>query len=137
MGSQIRDQVADLSSIYGRSGAEISSEINAEDIYLPVDQAIPCALVANEVLSNAYKHAFRGKKHGTLSVSVTRRDNSIRIIVSDDGVGIPKDMDVYKTTSLGLKLIRSLVTQLNGSVTITSDHGTEVTVEFPLQAGGK
>jgi PAS domain S-box-containing protein len=137
MGSQIRDQVADLSSIYGRSGAEISSEINAEDIYLPVDQAIPCALVANEVLSNAYKHAFRGKKHGTLSVSVTRRDDRIRIIVSDDGVGIPKDMDVYQTTSLGLKLIRSLVTQLNGSVTITSDHGTEVTVEFPLHAGGK
>jgi PAS domain S-box-containing protein len=137
MGSQIRDQVADLSSIYGRSGAEISSEIDAEDIYLPVDQAIPCALVVNEILSNAFKHAFRGKEHGMLRVSITRRDDHIRINIRDDGVGIPKDMDVYQTTSLGLKLIRSLVTQLNGSVTITSDHGTEVIVEFPLHAGGK
>jgi PAS domain S-box-containing protein len=137
MGSQIRDQVADLSSIYGRSGAEISSEIDAEDIYLPVDQAIPCALVVNEILSNAFKHAFRGRTKGTLSVSATQADDRIRIIVRDDGVGIPQEVDVYRTTSLGLKLIRSLMLQLNGSVTITSDHGTEVTVEFPLNSGGR
>jgi PAS domain S-box-containing protein len=137
MGSQIRDQVADLSSIYGRSGAEIQSEIEAQDIYLPVDQAIPCALVVNEILSNAFKHAFKGKKHGNLMVSATQVDDHIRIIVRDNGVGIPNDMDVERTASLGLKLIRNLVLQLSGSVTITSDHGTEVIVEFPLHAGGK
>jgi two-component sensor histidine kinase len=137
MGSQIRDQVADLSSIYGRSGAEIQSEIEAQDIYLPVDQAIPCALVVNEILSNAFKHAFKGKKHGNLTVSATQVDDHIRIIVRDNGVGIPNDMDVERTASLGLKLIRNLVLQLSGSVTITSDHGTEVIVEFPLHAGGK
>ncbi|MGB9175854.1 MAG: PAS domain S-box protein, partial [Methanoregula sp.] len=136
MGSQIRDQVADLSSIYGRSGAEIQSEIDAEEIYLPVDQAIPCALVVNEILSNAFKHAFRGRKHGNIWVSSTRTDDHIRIIVRDDGVGIPRDVDVERSTSLGLKLIRSLVLQLKGSVTITSDHGTNVTVEFPLNSGG-
>ena len=69
MGSQIRDQVADLSSIYGRAGAEIQISIDSEDIYLPVDQAIPCALMVNEILSNAFKHAFRGKTQGMLSVS--------------------------------------------------------------------
>ena len=118
MGSQIRDQVTDLSSIYGRSGAEIQSEINVQDVYLPVDQAIPCALVVNEILSNAFKHAFKGKKHGNLSVAVTREPDLVRIVVRDDGVGIPRDVDVNKTTSLGLKLIRSLVLQLNGSVSI-------------------
>jgi PAS domain S-box-containing protein len=137
MGSQIRDQVSDLSSIYGRAGAGIQSEINAEDIFLPVDQAIPCALVVNEILSNAFKHAFRGRRHGILSVSVTQDDDTIRIIVKDDGVGIPPDVDVYRTTSLGLKLIRSLVLQLSGSVSISSDHGTEVVVEFPFPQGGK
>jgi two-component sensor histidine kinase len=137
MGSQIRDQVADLSSIYGRSGAEIQSEIEAQDIYLPVDQAIPCALVVNEILSNAFKHAFKGKKHGNLMVSATQVDDHIRIIVRDDGIGIPNDMDVERTTSLGLKLIRNLVLQLSGSVTITSDHGTEVIVDFPIHSGGK
>ena len=137
MGSQIRDQVTDLSSIYGREGAEIQISIDSEDIYLPVDQAIPCALVVNEVLSNAFKHAFRGKTQGILSVSAKQTDDHVSIIIQDDGVGIPGDMDIYKTTSLGLKLIRNLVLQLHGSVTITSNQGTKVVVEFPLQPGGK
>jgi hypothetical protein len=137
MGVQIRDQTSDLSTIYGRAGAEISCEIDAGDIYLPVDQAIPCALVVNEILSNAFKHAFRGKKHGNLRISATQADDHIRIIVQDDGVGIPHDLDVYQTNSLGFKLIRSLVTQLNGSVAVTSTRGTEVTVEFPVHTGGK
>ena len=137
MGSQIRDQVTDLSSIYGRSGAEIQITIDSEDIYLPVDQAIPCALVVNEVLSNAFKHAFRGKTQGILNVSAKQTDDHISIIIKDDGVGIPGDIDIYKTTSLGLKLIRNLVLQLHGSVTITSNQGTKVMVEFPLQPGGK
>lgn len=137
MGSQVRDQVNDLSMIYGRSGTDITSEINVQDVYLPVDQAIPCALVVNEILSNAFKHAFRGRKKGNISVAVTRVSDCIRIIVRDDGVGIPRELDVYKTTSLGLKLIRSLVVQLNGSVSITRDNGTEVTVECPLYPGGR
>jgi PAS domain S-box-containing protein len=136
MGSQIRDQVTDLSSIYGRSGTEIECGIDAQEIYLPVDQAIPCALVVNEILSNAFKHAFPGRKHGLLNISVMQTDDHVRIHVQDDGVGIPGDVDVYKTTSLGLKLIRSLVQQLGGTVTITSTRGTEVTVEFPLHTGG-
>ena len=67
----------------------------------------------------------------------TQTDDHVNIIIRDDGIGIPGDMDVCKTTSLGLKLIRNLVLQLDGSVTITSRNGTEVTVEFPLQPGGK
>jgi two-component sensor histidine kinase len=55
--------------------------------------------------------------------------------VQDDGVGIPGGIDVYQTTSLGLKLIRSLAMQLGGSVEIASDKGTRVTVEFPLHNG--
>jgi PAS domain S-box-containing protein len=137
MGSQIRDQVADLSSIYGRSGAEIQCEIDVQDVYLPVDQAIPCALVVNEILSNAFKHAFKGRKRGNIRVAVTQESDHIRIIVRDDGVGIPRDVDVYKTTSLGLKLIRSLVLQLNGSLSVTSDNGTEVMVECPFNPRGK
>lgn len=104
---------------------------------MPVDQAIPCALVVNEILSNAFKHAFRGKEQGNLRVSVTRGGENIRISVWDDGIGIPGDVDVYRTTSLGFKLIRSLVMQLNGSVSVTGDHGTKVTVEFPFNSGGE
>ncbi len=137
MGSQIRDQVTDLSTIYGRAGAEIETEIDTQEIYLPVDQAIPCALIVNEVLSNAFKHAFRGRRHGTLHVSAGQTGDRVRIVVQDDGVGIPGGIDVYQTTSLGLKLIRSLALQLGGSVEIASEKGTRVTVEFPLHTGGR
>ena len=135
MGGQIRDQVVDLSNIYSHSGADIQSEVEADEIYLPVDQAIPCALIMNEILSNAFKHAFRGKKQGMLEISAKQVYDRIRIVVRDDGAGIPRSVDVDRTTSLGLKLIRSLAQQLNGTVTIVSTQGTEVTVEFPLHQG--
>ncbi|MDD1705658.1 MAG: PAS domain S-box protein [Methanoregulaceae archaeon] len=137
MGSQIRDQIVDLSSIYRHSGTEIRTEIDIEDVCLTVNQAIPCALIVNEILSNAFKHAFRGKNQGTLEISARRRNDSIHIGIRDDGIGIPAEMDIYKTNSLGFKLIRSLVLQLNGSVLVRSDGGTEVIVEFPLQSSEK
>jgi PAS domain S-box-containing protein len=133
MGGQIRDQVADLSSIYGRSGTEIVSEIDAGEIFLPVDQAIPCALIVNEILSNAFKHAFKGRKYGKVSITAMKKDGHVHITVRDDGVGIPRELDISHATSLGIKLIRNLVQQLGGSLTINGSGGTEVIVEFPLQ----
>jgi len=137
MGGQIRDQAADLSSIYGRSGPEISCHVDAEDLSLPVDQAIPCALIVNEALSNAFKHAFRGRMHGEILVSARQEDGNIHISIRDNGTGIPKDVDISRGTSLGLKLIRSLVQQLHGTLEIEStDQGSVVDVSFPAKAGG-
>lgn len=131
---QFRDQVAALSNIYSHKGHEILCEIHAEEIYLPVDQALPCALVINEILSNSYKHAFKGKKHGTIDVSAVQENGQIRITVKDNGIGFPPDFDISETKSLGMKLIRTLVEhQLKGSLHITSYHGTEMIVEFPFQ----
>lgn len=136
MGGQIRDQVADLASIYGRSGSAIQCQVDAEDLFLPVDQAIPCALVVNEALSNAFKHAFRGRTHGTITVRARQEGGIVRIRVSDDGIGIPADVDIDRATSLGLKLIRSLVMQLRGTVAIGSNRsGSSVDMEFPVLAG--
>jgi PAS domain S-box-containing protein len=134
MGSHIRDQITDLSSIYRRSGPEIACTVEAGDLFLTVDQAIPCALVVNEVMSNAFKHAFRGRRQGTLRVSAHQEGRNIHIRIEDDGIGIPKDVDSYYTTSLGLKLIRTLVGQLQGTLAIESSvHGTGVTIDFPLK----
>jgi PAS domain S-box-containing protein len=131
---QFRDQVAALSNIYSHKGHEISCEIHAEEIFLPVDQALPCALVINEILSNSYKHAFKGKKHGTIDVTAVQDNGQIKITIKDDGIGIPPDFDISNTNSLGMKLVRTLVKhQLKGSLHINSHHGTEMIVEFPLQ----
>jgi PAS domain S-box-containing protein len=136
MGGQIRDQVADLSSIYGRSGPEISSEVETEDVLLTVDQAIPCALVVNESLSNAFKHAFRGRRCGTIAVALRKENGTIRITIRDNGIGIPENVDISRATSLGLKLMRSLALQLQGTLKIESTaRGSVVNVEFPIREG--
>jgi PAS domain S-box-containing protein len=136
MGRQIRDQVADLSTIYGRSGPEITCQVDVEELYLPVDQAIPCALVVNEALSNAFKHAFRGRREGTVTVSVWQERGDIHITIRDDGTGIPDEVDINRAASLGLKLIRSLVQQLRGTLVIEStDKGSAVKVDFPVGTG--
>lgn len=134
---QIRDQVSALSHFYSPEGHEISCVINSDELFLPVDQALPCALIVNEVLSNAYKHAFRGRKKGTIEISAFQEGGRIRITVRDDGIGLPPHFDISRTNSLGLKLIRNLVQhQLKGSLMIHSDKGTETIVEFPISPAG-
>jgi two-component sensor histidine kinase len=135
---QIRDQIAALSNIYSVKGNDITCEITSRDVFLPVDQAIPCALVVNEILSNAYKHAFKGRKQGTIEISALQENGQIRISVRDDGIGIPDTFNISHANSLGLKLIRTLVQhQLKGSITIKSQNGTEMIVEFPIIIAGK
>lgn len=130
---QFRDHIASLSSIYSYNGHEITCEIHSPEIFLPVDQALPCALVMNEILSNSYKHAFKGKNLGMIEISACLKDGNIRIIVHDNGTGIPENVDVTQTNSLGLKLIRTLVEhQLRGTITMSNKQGTETVVEFPV-----
>jgi len=134
---QIQDQIGALSNIYSHKGHEIRCEINSGEVFLPVDLAIPCALVVNEVLSNAYKHAFAGRKKGTIWISAVQENGRIRITVHDDGIGLPADFDISRTSSLGLKLIRTLVQhQLKGCISLESRNGTEMTMEFPLTPAG-
>jgi PAS domain S-box-containing protein len=134
---QFRDQVVALSNIYSYKGHEIYCEIKSEEIFLPVDKALPCALVVNEILSNSYKHAFKGKTHGSIEISAVQEKGKVRIMVRDDGSGMPADFDISHANSLGLKLIRTLVQhQLKGSLTINSLRGTETIIEFPITITG-
>ena len=130
---QIRDQVSGLSDIFSQKGHEICCKINPGEVFLPVDQALPCALVVNEILSNAYKHAFKGREHGTINISALQVDGQIKITIRDDGIGLPEHFDISRTDSLGLNLIRTLVQhQLKGSITFESHEGTEIRMEFPV-----
>jgi PAS domain S-box-containing protein len=134
---QIRDQVTGLSDIFSHKGNEIHYVINPEEVFLPVDKALPCALVVNEILSNAYKHAFKGREHGTIEIFIFQDNGQIRITIRDDGIGLPADFDIGHSNSLGLKLIRTLVQhQLKGTLTYTSQKGTEINMEFPVIIAG-
>jgi PAS domain S-box-containing protein len=131
---QIRDQVTALSDIFSHTGHMIRCEINPAEIFLPVDQALPCALAVNEILSNAYKHAFTGREHGTVEITAEKENGRIRIMVQDDGIGLPAHFDISQINSLGFKLIRTLVQhQLHGSLTYKSRNGTRICFEFPVE----
>lgn len=137
LSDQFHEQAAALSDIFSHKGHEITCMINTPEIFLPVDRALPCALAVNEILSNSYKHAFKGKDHGSIEVSAVQEDGKVRITIRDDGIGIPGDLDISRTNSLGLKLVRTLVQhQLKGSLKINCRQGTETIVEFPLSLAG-
>ncbi|MDO8873106.1 MAG: histidine kinase dimerization/phosphoacceptor domain -containing protein [Methanoregula sp.] len=134
---QCRDQVTALSNIFSHKGHEISCEINPEEVFLPVDQALPCALVLNEILSNAYKHAFKGRKTGKIEISALQVNGQIRIAICDNGVGLPDNFEIGRSNSLGITLIRTIVQhQLKGSLMFKSQNGTKISIEFPVIPAG-
>lgn len=125
---------------YGAAGRAIRSRTSTAGITLDVDTTIPCALIVNELVSNALKHAFPdprpAKEAGEISVSLSRRQNTMFLLtVSDNGKGIPEDFDVQKSASLGLKLVLALVKQLQGDIHMGRGHGTDFTISFPANTG--
>jgi two-component sensor histidine kinase len=132
MGGHMRKLVDYLSHTYAGRRRSIHTMIEASDVYLTVSQAIPCALVLSEIISNAFKHAFAERQKGTIEISMQRSpDNTIFVTVKDDGVGMPGEIDINKVDGLGLKLTRNLVQdQLKGKIQVKRSTGTDVSIEF-------
>jgi PAS domain S-box-containing protein len=102
------------------------------DLTVSLNQAIPCGLLMNEMVTNALKHGYPDNRTGKIRVEGRRSANGmIEISVQDDGVGLPASFDLERTDTLGLSLILGLVRgQLGGSVTMKQDHGTTFTISF-------
>ena len=134
MGNYVQNLVNYLSSIFVDSDVEITHVIEYTDVCLSINQAIPCALVLNELISNAFKHAFKGRKKGRVEISLMMKDhNKIVLTVKDNGIGIPEEIDILKTDSLGLKLMRNTVQdQLMGKIHFESGAGNAIMVEFKI-----
>ncbi len=130
VGECLRDIISNMGRLYDNSTIDI--QVESSEIFLPIHTAIPCCLVLNEALSNASKHAFTRTARGTIRVSAKKNDDGeVLISVKDDGSGIPDTIDITKTTSIGLKLMRTLVNdQLKGRISINRDSGTEVAFRF-------
>lgn len=127
----VRNLVNNLFRTYGIniSGLELKYEL--DEVALNIDTAIPCGLVINELISNALKYAFKGRDKGELKVVLKRIDDKkLKLVVSDDGVGFPDDIDYRDTESLGLQLVVTLVGQIKGQVDLDNKNGTKFTIEF-------
>ncbi len=98
---------------------------------LNIDTAIPCGLIVNELVTNALKYAFPDGRSGEITVSLTRSNGQFSMIVRDNGVGVPNDLDLRKTDSLGMRLVYTLTAQLHGTLDLVRSPGTALHIVFP------
>ncbi|MBO6586509.1 MAG: PAS domain S-box protein [Gracilimonas sp.] len=109
-----------------RSNTYIDTTIDCEPIKLNINQAIPASLIVNEVITNIYKHAFKGREKGNVAFKLDKKNELINIQIKDDGVGFPEGFDVDVNTSLGFHLIRVLSDQIDA--TYKYENGTSGTL---------
>ncbi len=108
----------------------IDVKVDTGDVLMDINQAIPTAILINELVTNAYKHAFDDDQPGTIEILLREYDQEISIMVRDDGKGLPEDFLVEDHASIGMNLIETLTNQLEGELSYTSDKGTEFKVVF-------
>jgi len=122
--------------VLGASGAspeQVAIGYDLEEVFLPVDKAIPCALILNELISNALKHAF---PEGRGAIRVELRllaGGRVLLSVSDDGIGIRGDFDPARSKSLGVQLVIALTRQLDGELNIERQPGASFRIAFPFE----
>ena len=130
----IQNITRNLYHSYGRPEGGIELEFDLDNIYLNLDTSIPCGLIINEVVSNSLKYAFEGRDSGKIRVEFKKKsDEKMKLIISDDGIGLPKDFDIENAESLGLQLVTTLVTQVSGKLDIDVTNGTSFNIEFKEQ----
>jgi two-component system CheB/CheR fusion protein len=123
--------VQDVIAVHRQRATQVRVEIRTESVLLEMAQAVPCGLIVNELLTNALKHAFPDGRQGNIRVSFSSDETHWRLEVSDDGIGLSTDIDLENANSMGLQLIQLLVQQLNGSMNVVRDSGTQFIFSFP------
>jgi two-component sensor histidine kinase len=114
---------------------QIALSLEVVDLPLGIDLALSCGLIINELVSNSLKHAFPENRRGELSISARQiSPEELMITVRDTGVGLPPDLDIRKTSSLGLRLVTLLVGQINGSLELDSAPGATFLIRFPVKS---
>ncbi len=123
--------VSELVYSYSRS-AKISARVNVSSIRLSIDQAIPCGLILNELVTNAMKYAYPDDRTGEIKVDFSESaPNRLCLTVSDNGIGLPLDFNWKKSKSLGMSIVDILANQLEGTFSVQSNAGAIFTVDFP------
>lgn len=127
----VRNLVNNLFRTYGINISGLKLEYDLDEVPLNIDTAIPCGLVINELISNALKYAFKERNEGSLLVVLKKLDDGkLKLVIADDGVGFPDDIDYRDTDSLGLQLVVTLVGQIKGEIDLDNTNGSRFTIIF-------
>lgn len=120
----ISSLVPEILSAYG-SVSHIKLKIDVDEVHFPLTQAIPCGLIINELITNAYQHAFPDEREGKITVSLKLEGKQNCVLkVHDNGVGLPHNFVPHQSETLGMQLIHGLCEQLNGQIDFVENSGT-------------
>ena len=130
--------IGQLFQVYSVQNTKITPHVYAVDCLLPISIAVPVGLIVNELLTNAFKHAFVNRDNGNIWVSLGVSEKGlVRLTISDDGVGLPVDFDINSRKTLGMRLVKILTKdQLQGTLKITGDCGTTFNIDFNIYDNG-
>lgn len=128
-GSYIEDLCNNLISSYQITGrVELEAEIHP--VHMILDQAIPCGLLINEIITNSLKYAWKGNEEGVIHVRLDQKEKTVELEVSDNGIGLPDNFANMNSETLGLQLIATLTEQLDGQLEVNTEKGTKYLLKF-------
>jgi PAS domain S-box-containing protein len=129
-GDYIRTLGTDLFYTYVRDPSLITLNMDVDDLMLDINTIVPLGLIVNELITNSMKHAFPDGRNGEINIDFHKNNAEFALMVEDDGIGFPEDLDFTKTRSLGLQLVNSLTEQIDGKVELDRNKGTCFTIMF-------
>jgi two-component sensor histidine kinase len=127
----VRKLTMHLFSINSGRSKDITIHTEIEDIFLDVNRAVPCGLIINELITNSLKYAFPDGRKGDIFIRMAPyREKGFSLTVADNGVGVPAEVDLLDSDSLGMQIVGDLVQQLKGTIRINTKQGTQITIRF-------
>jgi PAS domain S-box-containing protein len=121
--------VLDIFYSYGIKTGSIESVFDIEDINISIETAIPLGLIINELVTNSVKYAFP-QGEGTITINLKSLPDKMELIIADDGIGLPSDISIENTETLGLQLVNNLSNQIDGEIQLERSHGTKFKIIF-------
>lgn len=124
LGEYIEMLVKQIGETMARNQIQIETNITSTDQKLEIDGAVPLGLIINEIITNSFKHAFKGRQEGKIHVSLLDNDDSLIIKISDNGIGLPENFKKSDKLNLGMELVLILIEQLDTELIIESENGS-------------
>jgi PAS domain S-box-containing protein len=126
----IQSLISNLFYSYNVKEDHIKPILKIEDVNLNIETAIPCGLIITELISNCLKYAFPNQMKGKIIISLKQVEDKFELIISDNGIGLPENININKIKTLGILLVKSLTEQIDGKISIQRKNGTQFKITF-------
>jgi two-component sensor histidine kinase len=129
----IEELAEEIKKAYTSKEKEIELSMDVSSINVDINDAIPIGLILNELINNAFKHAFKDREEGVIKISLQKKADDMELVVANNGNKMADDFDIEKSDSLGMTLIKVLIQKINGSLKIKKEEWTSFVITFNLE----